>query len=205
MYSYTVKKVGDMFSWSDIATDKINVFNWDKFKGYDPKAEFQMAHNDKNIFIRLTAHNDYIVSQCKNTNDMVCCDSCMEAFFIIPSCPDTYFNFEFNSDGVMFLGCGKSRSGRTTVDPEIIKSYVTVMAESEAIPQTQRGTWRVTAIINKEIFPVLVGTKFASGKGKGSFYKCGDRVIPHFIAWNRIATDHPDFHRPEFFGELIFE
>lgn len=205
MYSYTVKKVGSMFSWSDIQVGQINVFNWKEFRGYDPKAEFQMAHNEENIFIKLTAHNDFIVSECKNINDMVCGDSCMEAFFIIPSRPDTYFNFEFNSDGVMFLGCGKSRSGRTTVDPEIIKKYVTVMAEADKIPHNQRGKWSVTAIINKAIFPVLVDTEFASGVGKGSFYKCGDRVIPHFIAWNKIDMDHPDFHRPEFFGDLIFE
>lgn len=205
MNSYTVKKAVHSFSWSETECGKINVFNWEKFTGYDPQAEFQMIHDDKNIYIRLTAHNDYIVSKCKNINDMVCGDSCMEAFFTIPSKPDTYFNFEFNSAGVMFLGCGKSRSGRTTVDPEIIKKYVTVMAEADKIPQNQRGKWQVTAIINKELFPVLVGEEFTPGKARGSFYKCGDRVIPHFIAWNKIGTDHPDFHTPEYFGDIIFE
>ena len=204
MYSYTVKKVSHAVSWHDIQSEKINVFNWKNFMGYNPEAEFQMAHNDKNIFIKLTAHNDYIVSQCKNINDMVCGDSCMEAFFIIPG-SDVYFNFEFNSDGVMFLGCGKSRAGRTTVDPEIIKKYVTVTAESDDIPQNKRGKWSVTAIINKDIFPALIGIPFSCGTGKGSFYKCGDRVIPHFISWNKIDTDHPDFHTPEFFGDLLFE
>ena len=26
----------------------------------------------------------------------------------------------------------------------------------------------------------------------------------HYLAWNRVACAEPDFHRPEFFGELVF-
>ena len=38
-----------------------------------------------------------------------------------------------------------------------------------------------------------------------NFYKCGDKTsIPHYVSWNKIETENPDFHRPEFFGELYF-
>lgn len=205
MYSYTVKKVEHSFSWSDANVGHINVFNWKAFEGYDPQAEFMMVHDDANIYIKMTAHNDYIISECRNINDMVCNDSCMEAFIAAPSLPDTYFNFEFNSSGVMFLGCGKTRSGRQTIDPEIIKKYITIICESDDIPQTQRGKWSVTAIINKELFHAVTGVEFTSGQGKGSFYKCGERAVSHFISWNKIGTDHPDFHTPEYFGTIIFE
>ena len=50
MNSYTVKKVEHSFSWSDIDTGKINVFNWENFKGYEPEAEFQMVHDNNNIY-----------------------------------------------------------------------------------------------------------------------------------------------------------
>ena len=37
----------------------------------------------------------------------------------------------------------------------------------------------------------------------GNFYKCGDATeMPHYLSWNPIQTERPDFHRPEFFGEL---
>ena len=37
----------------------------------------------------------------------------------------------------------------------------------------------------------------------GNFYKCGAKTsLPHYLSWNPIATDTPDFHRPEFFGRL---
>lgn len=38
----------------------------------------------------------------------------------------------------------------------------------------------------------------------GNFQKCGDdTVFPHFTTWNYIDVPKPDFHRPEFFGEMI--
>jgi hypothetical protein len=27
---------------------------------------------------------------------------------------------------------------------------------------------------------------------------------PHYLSWNRIDIPQPDFHRPDFFGELKF-
>ncbi len=205
MASYNVKKVEHRFSWQDVAAGKINVFNWEKYTGYDPEAEFQMVHDNGNIYLKLTAHNDYIISKCTDINDAVCNDSCMEAFIIVPGKSNNYYNFEFNSDGVLHLGMGESRYNRTIVSPELIKKYVTVFVESDNIPATERGHWSITAIINKELFKELSGECFEDGMGKGSFYKCGEHAVSHFIAWNEIKTEHPDFHRPEFFGDIIFE
>jgi hypothetical protein len=39
---------------------------------------------------------------------------------------------------------------------------------------------------------------------KANFYKCGDETsVPHYVSWNPIEVENPDFHRPEFFGELV--
>ena len=39
-----------------------------------------------------------------------------------------------------------------------------------------------------------------------NFYKCGDKTdTPHFLSWNPVEVASPDFHRPEFFGELILK
>ena len=206
MKSYIVKKVNHTFRWCDIEVGKVNVYNWKEFQGYDPEAEFQMVHDDNNIFLRLTAHNDYNINQCTDVNQFVCNDSCMEAFFNLPGMvKSAYFNFEFNANGVIFLGWGESRENRITVDPAIIKKYITIMAYGNDIPATQRGEWSLTVIINKELFPVLTGHEFTSGECGGNFYKCGERAISHFISWDEIIMDHPDFHRPEYFGKLIFE
>jgi hypothetical protein len=39
---------------------------------------------------------------------------------------------------------------------------------------------------------------------RANFYKCGDGTsVPHYVSWNPIEVENPDFHRPEFFGELV--
>ena len=39
---------------------------------------------------------------------------------------------------------------------------------------------------------------------RANLYKCADETaVPHYVSWNPIDTPAPDFHRPEFFGELI--
>ncbi len=41
-------------------------------------------------------------------------------------------------------------------------------------------------------------------KISAAFYKCGDNTgRPHYGSWKAIAAESPDFHRPEFFGELV--
>ena len=40
---------------------------------------------------------------------------------------------------------------------------------------------------------------------KANFYKCADRSShPHWLTWSIVDLPKPDFHRPEFFGTLIF-
>lgn len=203
---YTVKKVGHSFKWSDIETGLINIENWAEYKGYDPKASFKLVHDDQYVYLRMTSDYDYVISFAEKDNDMVCGDSCMEAFLCCPGAPDVYFNFEFNSDGIMFLGAGASRNNRLVVDPELIRKYVTILVdECSVTSKEERGHWGFTAIINKKVFEEVNGKPFGHGDGYGSFYKCGDTGIRHFLAWNHIEKEHPDFHMTEFFGTLHFE
>jgi hypothetical protein len=39
-----------------------------------------------------------------------------------------------------------------------------------------------------------------------NFYKCGDETPePHFLSWNPIDLPKPNFHVPQFFGQLELE
>ena len=41
---------------------------------------------------------------------------------------------------------------------------------------------------------------------KGNVYKCGDMLPhPHFLSFFPINLPKPDFHRPDFFGDVVFE
>jgi hypothetical protein len=39
---------------------------------------------------------------------------------------------------------------------------------------------------------------------KANFYKCADKTKrPHFLSWQPIDLPKPDFHCPQFFGEIV--
>lgn len=39
---------------------------------------------------------------------------------------------------------------------------------------------------------------------RANFYKCADKTKrPHFLSWQPIALPRPNFHCPEFFGEIV--
>ena len=70
-----------------------------------------------------------------------------------------------------------------------------------------RDTWEVSykvpfALIEKYI----PGYRFEEGMTiKANFYKCGDKMLlPHYGMWKEVKAEDQDFHRPEFFGEILF-
>jgi hypothetical protein len=148
-------------------------------------------------------------------NDDVFRDSCVEFFF----CPDPfkdkrYFNFEMNAIGTLLLGLGVDRQSRTRLKgepPEQFNIKTSLNKKNIDLPVKEFWTveyWTVEYTIPfefiKKYFPKL---EFKSKqKMTGNFYKCGDETkFPHYGSWNPIKTPQPDFHRPEFFGELILE
>ncbi len=64
--------------------------------------------------------------------------------------------------------------------------------------------WRVMLVIPFEV--IGVDPDSLPEKLLGNFYKCGDLTAhPHYVTWSPVGTPGPDFHRPEFFGELLLD
>ena len=55
----------------------------------------------------------------------------------------------------------------------------------------------------RRFFPEFVAKEGA--KMHANVYKCGDMTVKcHYLAWNPIGCETPNFHCPEYFGCLIF-
>ena len=77
-------------------------------------------------------------------------------------------------------------------------------AQYEGMQDFEGGiwNWRVTLVIPFEL--IGVDPEALPEKLRANIYKCGDKTAhPHFLSWSPVGTPSPDFHRPEFFGELI--
>ena len=129
-------------------------------------------------------------------------DSCVEVFIQDPD-GAPYYNFEINALGKVLACKGPERHNRTPRPAEEMEQILR-FTQMEGGPLEQEGihTWRVGVVIpfrllgiNPERLPRSI---------KANFYKCGDKTAhPHFLSWSPVETPKPDFHRPEFFGELI--
>ena len=112
-------------------------------------------------------------------------------------------NFEINPIGKILAAKGPGRADRVKRPAEEMEEILRI-ARFEG-PQEYAGgiwDWRVTVLIPFEL--VGADPENLPEKLRANFYKCGDKTAhPHFLSWNPVGTPAPDFHRPDFFGELI--
>jgi hypothetical protein len=183
----------------------IDTLNW---KGYDykPEVKFSIAYGDNEIFLKYYVTEDYFKAEKTETNQMVCEDSCVE-FFVSPENDGIYYNLEFNGIGTILLGTGTGRADSKRADPGIISKIrrKTSVGKMPLKEKTGRFEWTITIAIPFEVF---FHHKILDLKGKtfrANFYKCGDMLtVPHYVTWNPVGTENPDYHQPPYFGMLKF-
>ncbi len=173
---------------------------WQGTFPYKPQVQFQIVHSDSMIYIRYEVEEEFVKAQYIRPNENVWEDSCVE-FFISLDNKQTYYNFEFNVLGTGLIGYGTSvKTDRRRLDPTVVEQIHTFTQVSNVAGKKK---WSITLGIPKTIF----SEDLASGRRAfANFYKCGDQLPqPHFLAWNNIENPTPNFHLPQYFGEIIFE
>ncbi|MEA1876404.1 MAG: carbohydrate-binding family 9-like protein [Bacteroidota bacterium] len=184
----------------------INTVNWDGYN-YQPEVKFNIGYSDEEIYIKYYVTEDYVMAQKSKPNQSVCQDSCVE-FFVTPVSDGPYYNFEFNPIGTCLLGKGNGRHDSTVQNPELIKRIRRLSSVGTEPFDEKKGkqSWTLCVAIPLDI---LFGSPLPELSGKiirANFYKCGDSLSEmHYLTWNPVGTDNPDFHQPEYFGVLEFE
>ncbi len=207
-------------SWNGEFWMKIrNIANIDCFhhksESQHPLTYVKMGWDDYGIALCFWVSDRYMV--CRNTelNSAVCRDSCVE-FFVKPSSFNGYINFEYNCGGALhcsYIVNNKRINGVfeeyypiKTENARLIK-IVTDQPKTYNDEITQPRIWCLSTSISWMVFNNFEsdfqlptqGTRWA-----GNFYKCADNSShPHWASWNAIG-DELNFHRPEYFGSLIF-
>lgn len=183
----------------------IDTINWKGFD-YKPDVRFAVAYSDTEIFLKYYVKEDYFKAEMTEPNQNVYEDSCVE-FFVSPEKDGLYYNFEFNAIGTCLLGSGHGRVDSRRADPAHIAKLrkYSSLGNRTAGESTGDFTWDLTVAIPFEVF-FHHNIKDLKGKSfRANFYKCGDKLsVPHYVSWNPIGTESPDFHRPEYFGEVRF-
>ena len=124
----------------------------------------------------------------------------------MPEGADKYTNFEFNCIGTCSASSRKGRSEDVVPFPaEDMASILRYPSMGHRAFKEMEGMfeWELTVKIPLKL--MNLDPDNLPEKIRGNFYKCADDTDSmHFLSWAPINTESPDFHRPEYFGELYF-
>lgn len=180
----------------------IESVNWAKEFPYHPLTTFTTAHSDKMLYIDFFVRCNFLRAENYKNQSPVSEDSCVE-FFVEPTGELPYWNFEFNCIGTVNASHRYERKNPTRLTDEEIARIERYPSCGTRPFRELEGlfTWNLLVGIPLD----LIGVKY-EGKPiemRGNFYKCASAATqPHFLSWNPIKTEHPDFHQPDFFGKI---
>ena len=182
----------------------VRELNWPEQFPYAPFCSGRIARTEDTLWVDFRVSGLDLRACNTQDNGHQWEDSCVEAFFLDPTGQE-YYNFEINALGKVLACRGKNREGRQARPAEEM-AQIQRFAQLEGGPLELTGlhSWRVCVGIPFGLIGLSPGNLPTSIRA--NFYKCGDKTAhPHFLSWSPITTPKPDFHRPEFFGELIFQ
>lgn len=202
-----VSALPELLDEERIGFQPINNVNWSETYPYKPKVEFRMAHTEDAILLHYKVREASVRAKYGEDNGSVWTDACVE-FFLIPGGDDVYYNVECNCIGTILVGAGAGRANREHASQEVMDKVQrwSSLGREPFDEQIEETSWDVALIIPYTVFFKHHITSLDGKTIKANFYKCGDELqTPHFLSWNPITLEKPNFHCPEFFGTLEFE
>ena len=196
MNRYTIARTGGEKDGAAVPELTLDHILWEPDCGVRARGQFR--YDGQYLYVRLGAEEKEIRAEYRTAPAPVHEDSCLE-FFFMPEGAEKYLNFEINPNGCLHIGFGTGRENRERILLPGAEAYFDIRTR-----RTGTGwevSYRIPADFIRERYPGFECT----GKLRANVYKCGDRTAhPHYLAWNEVLTETPDFHRPEYFGEMAF-
>jgi hypothetical protein len=200
-----IEKTADFFENTD-SFERIDMLNWPDLFPYKPDCRFKMAYTLDSLLIHFEVEEKIIKAVYDTDQEPVWQDSCVEFFCQLPG-EKNYFNFEFNCIGTCLATNRVSREENVVPLSQDQLNQIKRYASLGNIPfdeKTGYFEWKLTVEIPFKLLGITNNN--IPEKIKGNFYKCGDGTsMPHYLSWTSIPTEKPDFHRPEYFGEIILK
>lgn len=173
---------------------------WEDYQ-YKPDCSFAIAHNETDLYLKFFVTEDAVLARFTAPNSLVYKDSCVE-FFIAFNNELSYYNLEFNCLGTAYIGYGTGKTERETAPVDRVEQI-----QSSSLLYTVDGKfrWELTLIVPVAVFYRHESQLLFRDRAKCNFYKCGDDMpVPHYLCWNNVVSETPNFHLPNFFVEVCF-
>jgi len=197
MKHYLIRAVTGEPDWSDIPQLRAGRILWKPDCGI--RAFGQFCHDERFLCVHLRAVEEKIRAEYTAPLSPVHTDSCLE-FFFMPEGEDRYLNFEINPNGCLLAGFGRSRENRVLLARHDMAEFFGISAARTP------GGWEVFYRIPLSFLRLFWPDFSFTGALRANVFKCGDLTErEHYLSWNPITSETPDFHRPQDFGLMTFE
>jgi hypothetical protein len=197
--------------WAAVEAVELTHYMGEKPK-FSPVTHAKLMYDKDHIYGIFQVQDKYVQSKVLEINGNVSGDSCVEFFFSPDTdSPLTYFNLEINAGGIPLLHYVKQpRQNYEVIDPQAIKKIeIAHSLPREVYPEiTEETVWTIEFKVPLDMLRQYgpVTTPAPGVKWKANFYKTGSRTSnPNYFTWNLVENPRPDFHLPQFFGNLIFD
>jgi hypothetical protein len=183
---------------------KIDQVNWPESFPEKPEVSVEVSNDHEALYLHYRVKGEQLRAVTTEDQGPVWEDSCVEFFCQVPG-DKHYCNFECNCIGSMV---GSRRLGRAEEVVPFSPDEMGTIERKCTFPreafEEKDGlfAWEVELriplrLIFREKKPAFPQTL------KANFYKCADKTKkPHFVSWQPIDLPKPDFHCPQFFGEI---
>lgn len=183
--------------------ESIDVINWEEYP-YKPIVAFDIARSDANLYIRYFVKGNSLKAVYSQDGSPVHKDSCVE-FFMKTAEDHNYMNFEFNCIGTCDAARRQSRDIKRSLSTEEYNSIQRYSSLEQKTFTEKLGVHSWELVVSIPFTLMGLDPKNLPEKILGNFYKCADETeFPHFVSWSPIELPEPNFHCPEFFGEIYF-
>lgn len=191
--------------WNNVENIFIDKYLWMN-NNYKPKVTAKVCYSEKYLFVYFKADESEITARFTEINDYVHKDSCVEFFInLFPNERNEYLNFEINAIGTMHVGFGAVGNRTKLIVEEIHNIEIFSTVDKPIVGKHSQESWEVYYKIPFSLFENRYNLKFKGEPAKANFYKCGDESkFVHYGTWNKIESEKPNFHLPNFFGTLRF-
>ncbi len=193
--------------FDNLPMNAIDSCNWPAEFPYTPDAGFKIFHDGCNLYIKFIVTENDIKATVTEDQGRTWTDPCVE-FFVSPEGNLDYYNFECTCTGKLLLAWHPANTAKEPAGKEVLESVKRTPSLGTAPFELRNGehSWSVVETIPASALFRSNIERFDGKRMTANFYKCGDELpTPHFLSWNPIEWKEPSFHRPEQFGELIFE
>jgi hypothetical protein len=177
--------------------------------GYEPRVEVRLCWSDRFLYVHFRVEEPEVRLRYRRFQDPVYKDSCVEMFIDpFPEKRRGYVNIETNALGTVLAAFGKGATGRLPFAAGQLREMEVQASISRPVDGPHGAPfWTLAYRFPLSVFKLCYSETIREGRrGRANFFKCGDETaVPHYGAWSPVDVPAPDFHRPEFFGTVVFE